>query len=199
MATRVVSQPARAIRRNDDRLGRETAAPRDPGLRRAIPGLFGLDLASLVPAWAFQTVLAFIDLSLRGASLDGGVFGVLLGLAGLGLVELLRMAAYLVMAVVLVSAVLSWVSPHAPAAPVFHGLAEPFLRPFRRLLPTIANVDLSPLLFLLLLQIVLMVLGEMRGGFTPPSPRCCSAGERFVAAPARRAQARYMTCPSTRV
>ncbi|HRD32863.1 MAG TPA: YggT family protein [Rhodocyclaceae bacterium] len=136
-------------------------------LRRAIPGLFGLDLASLVPAWAFQTVLAFIDLSLRGASLDGGVFGVLLGLAGLGLVELLRMAAYLVMAVVLVSAVLSWVSPHAPAAPVFHGLAEPFLRPFRRLLPTIANVDLSPLLFLLLLQIVLMVLGEMRGGFTP--------------------------------
>lgn len=136
-------------------------------LRRAIPGLFGLDLASLVPAWAFQTVLAFIDLSLRGASLDGGVFGVLLGLAGLGLMELLRMAAYLVMAVVLVSAVLSWVSPHAPAAPVFHGLAEPFLRPFRRLLPTIANVDLSPLLFLLLLQIVLMVLGEMRGGFTP--------------------------------
>lgn len=136
-------------------------------LRRAIPGLFGLDLASLVPAWVFQTVLAFIDLSLRGASLDGGVFGVLLGLAGLGLVELLRMAAYLVMAVVLVSAVLSWVSPHAPAAPVFHGLAEPFLRPFRRLLPTIANVDLSPLLFLLLLQIVLMVLGEMRGGFTP--------------------------------
>lgn len=136
-------------------------------LRRVIPGLFGLDLASLVPAWAFQTVLAFIELSLRGASLDGGVFGVLLGLAGLGLIELLRMALYLVMAVVLISAVLSWVSPHAPAAPVFHGLAAPFLRPFRRLLPTIANVDLSPLLLLLLLQVLLMVLGETRGAFAP--------------------------------
>lgn len=136
-------------------------------MRRVIPGLFGLDLASLVPAWAFQTVLAFIELSLRGASLDGGVFGVLLGLAGLGLIELLRMALYLVMAVVLISAVLSWVSPHAPAAPVFHGLAAPFLRPFRRLLPTIANVDLSPLLLLLLLQVLLMVLGETRGAFAP--------------------------------
>lgn len=136
-------------------------------MRRAVPGLFGLDLASLVPAWAFQTVLAFIELSLRGASLDGGVFGVLFGLAGLGLIELLRMAVYLVIAVVLVSAVLSWVSPHAPAAPVFHGLAAPFLRPFRRLLPTIANVDLSPLLLLLLLQVLLMVLGELRGAFAP--------------------------------
>lgn len=136
-------------------------------MRRVIPGLFGLDLASLVPAWAFQSVLAFIELSLRGASLDGGVFGVLLGLAGLGLIELLRMALYLVMAVVLISAVLSWVSPHAPAAPVFHGLAAPFLRPFRRLLPTIANVDLSPLLLLLVLQVLLIVLGEMRGAFAP--------------------------------
>lgn len=136
-------------------------------LRRAIPGLYGFDLASLLPAWAFQTVYAFIELSLRGATLDGGVLGVMLGLWGLGLVELLRMAVYLVMAVVLVSAVLSWVSPHAPAAPVFHGLAEPFLRPFRRLLPTIANVDLSPLLLLLLLQVLLVVLGELRGGFAP--------------------------------
>ncbi|MBL8444022.1 MAG: YggT family protein [Zoogloeaceae bacterium] len=136
-------------------------------MRRVIPGLFGLDLASLVPAWAFQMVLAFVELSLRGASLDGGVFGVLLGLAGLGLIELLRMALYLVMAVVLISAVLSWVSPHAPAAPVFHGLAAPFLRPFRRLLPTIANVDLSPLLLLLVLQVLLIVLGEMRGAFAP--------------------------------
>lgn len=135
--------------------------------RRVIPGLFGLDFASLVPAWAFQTVLTLIELSLRGAGLDGGVFGVFVGLAGLGLIELLRMAVYLVMAVVLVSAVLSWVSPHAPAAPVFHGLAAPFLRPFRRLLPTIANVDLSPLLLLLLLQVLLMVLGELRGAFAP--------------------------------
>lgn len=136
-------------------------------LRRVIPGFFGLDFDSLVPAWAFQTGLVFIELSLRGAALDGGLAGVVLGLLGIGLVELLRMVLYLVMAVVVFSAVLSWVSPNAPAAPVLHGLAAPFLRPFRRLMPTIANVDLSPLLLLLVLQVLLMVLGEVRGGFAP--------------------------------
>ena len=134
-------------------------------LRRAVPGLFGLDLASLLPAWAFQTAYVFIELSLRGAALDGGPVGVLLGLWGLGLVGLARMAIYLIFAVVLVSAVLSWVSPHAPAAPLFRGLAEPFLRPFRRIVPMIANVDLSPLVLLLLLQILLIILGGFRANF----------------------------------
>lgn len=134
-------------------------------LRRAVPGLFGLDLASLLPAWVFQTAYAFIELSLRGATLDGGPLGVLLGLWGLGLVGLARMAIYLIFAVVLVSALLSWVSPHAPAAPLFRGLAEPFLRPFRRIVPMIANIDLSPLVLLLLLQILLIIMGGLRANF----------------------------------
>ncbi|NMG37028.1 YggT family protein [Azoarcus sp. TTM-91] len=136
-------------------------------LRRFIPGLFGLDMASLLPAWAFQTALVFIELVLRGVPLADNPASVLLGVWGLGLVELLRMMIYLVFAIVLVSAVLSWVSPYSPAAPIVNALAEPFLRPFRRIVPTIANVDLSPLVLLLVLQILLMVLGNLRGGFTP--------------------------------
>jgi len=134
-------------------------------LRRVVPGLFGLDMASLLPAWILQTLFVFIELTLRGVPLGGGPGGILLGLWGLGLLELVRLAIYLVFAVVLVSAVLSWVSPHAPAASLFHGLAAPFLRPFRRLIPLVANVDLSPLVLLLVLQIVLIVLGGLRGNF----------------------------------
>lgn len=136
-------------------------------LRRFVPGLFGLDMASLLPVWVLQTALVFVELMLHGVALGGGAAGALLGIWGLGLVETLRMMVYLVFAVVLVSAVLSWVSPHAPAAPLFHALAEPFLRPFRRIVPSIANVDLSPLVLLLVLQVVLMVLGGLRGGFVP--------------------------------
>ena len=136
-------------------------------LRRFVPGLFGLDMASLLPVWVLQTALVFVELMLHGVPLGGGAAGALLGIWGLGLVETLRMMVYLVFAVVLVSAVLSWVSPHAPAAPLFHALAEPFLRPFRRIVPSIANVDLSPLVLLLVLQVVLMVLGGLRGGFVP--------------------------------
>lgn len=136
-------------------------------LRRVVPGVFGLDMASLLPAWLLQTLLVLVELAFGGVPLDGGAGGVLLGVLGLGLIELLRMIIYLIFAVVLVSAVLSWVSPHSPAAPVFHSLAAPFLRPFRRVVPTISGVDLSPLVLLLVLQIVLMVLGGMRGGFVP--------------------------------
>lgn len=134
-------------------------------LRRVIPGLMGWDLASLLPAWVLQTLMVFVELSLLGAPLGAGPGALLLGIWGLGLIELMRMAIYLVFAVVLVSAVLSWVNPHAPAAAVFHDLAAPFLRPFRRIIPPIANVDLSPLVLLLVLQIVLMLVAGLRGNF----------------------------------
>ncbi|MFT3759781.1 YggT family protein [Thauera sp.] len=136
-------------------------------LRRFVPGLFGLDMASLLPAWVVQVAMVAIELSLRGAVFSGNVGAVLVGLWGVGLIELVRMMVYLLFAVVLGSAVLSWVSPHAPLAPLLHSLAEPFLRPFRRIVPTIANVDLSPLVLLLVLQIVLMLLAGMRGNFAP--------------------------------
>ena len=135
-------------------------------LRRVVPGVWGLDMASVLPAWLAQVFYVALELSLRGVPF-GGPGGVALGLAGMGFIELMRMAVYLVFALVLVSAVLSWVAPHAPAAPIVRRLAEPFLRPFRRIIPTIANVDLSPLVLLLLLQILLVVLAGLRGLFMP--------------------------------
>lgn len=136
-------------------------------LRRVVPGLFGLDLASLLPAWILQILFVAIELALRGVSFEGAVAGLVFGLTGLGLIELARMAIYLIFVVVLVAAILSWVSPHAPAAPVFRSLADPLLQPFRRILPTIANIDLSPLVLLVLLQIMLVVLSGLRGNFMP--------------------------------
>ena len=136
-------------------------------LRRFVPGVFGLDMASLLPAWVVQMLMVAIELSLHGAVFSGNVGAVLLGLWGVGLIELMRMMVYLVIAVVLGSAVLSWFGPQAPLAPLLHSLAAPFLRPFRRIVPSIANVDLSPLVLLLVLQIVLMVLGGVRNNFAP--------------------------------
>ena len=136
-------------------------------LRRIIPGLFGLDMASLLPAWAVQTLMVFVEFALRGLDLGSNPVGAMLGVWGIGLVELLRMMVYLLMGVVLISAVLSWVNPYAPMAPVINALAAPFLRPIRRVVPTIANVDLSPLVLLLVLQVVLMLLGGLQGAFLP--------------------------------
>lgn len=129
-------------------------------LRRVVPGLQGLDLASLVAAWLVQALLVGFQLSLRGVDVGAELLVAMLATA---FFEVLRMTVYLLIGVVIVSAVLSWVNPHAPIAPLVNGLADPFLRPIRRFVPPIANVDLSPVVLLLLLQVMLMVIGNFQG------------------------------------
>ena len=84
-----------------------------------------------------------------------------------GLLELAKMVLYLAMGVVIVAAIFSWVNPHAPAAEIFHELSRPLLRPFQRLLPALGGVDLSPLLLILVLQVLLIVLAGLRGSLLP--------------------------------
>jgi YggT family protein len=71
------------------------------------------------------------------------------------------------MGVVIVAALLSWINPHAPLAPLFNQLAQPMLRPVQRLIPTIGGVDLSPLAVLLLLQVAQAGLGFGRAALLP--------------------------------
>src|SRR5438132_910039 len=69
--------------------------------------------------------------------------------------------AYLLIGVVIVQVIISWVNPYAPLAPVFDALTRPFYAIFRRFVPTIGNVDLSPLFVLLVAQILLMLLENL--------------------------------------
>ncbi|HTY03509.1 MAG TPA: YggT family protein [Rhodocyclaceae bacterium] len=129
--------------------------------RKLVPGLFGLDLASVLLAWLVQTI--FISVVIGATGIHGGATAMAFGVAlAAGLVETFRLAIYLAMGVVIVAAVLSWVNPWSPIAPVFGLLASPLLRPFQRLIPPIGGVDLSPLVVLLLLQVVLRLLDHFR-------------------------------------
>jgi YggT family protein len=128
-------------------------------LRKIVPGLFGLDLASLLLAWLVQTL--FMSVVIGASGVHGGATAAGFGIALVsGLIETLRLAIYLAMGVIIMSAVLSWVNPYSPIAPLFSQLAEPMLRPFRRLIPPIGGVDLSPIAALLLLQAGLLVLRQ---------------------------------------
>jgi YggT family protein len=131
-------------------------------VRRVIPGLFGLDMPSLAGALVLHGSYLAIAFWLKHFS-----FGAHAGIAipvifAITVVELLRFSVYLLIGIVLISAVLSWVNPHAPLAPLFNSLSRPFLRPFQRLIPPIAQVDLSPLVLLLVLQVGLMLLAWLR-------------------------------------
>ena len=121
-----------------------------------LPGMGKLDLCSLLPAWLLQVLLAMVLRLMSGAASDPALL-VLAGLLG-GSLGLVKTALQMLFWVVIISAVLSWVNPYSPLAGPLNAFTRPFLAPFRRLIPPIANVDLSPLVFLLILQILMFWL-----------------------------------------
>ncbi|MFN2308237.1 MAG: YggT family protein [Gammaproteobacteria bacterium] len=119
-------------------------------LRRLIPSVGGIDLASVLLMLAVQMLGIALILLLRG----GGIS--LLALVFISLAELVDLAFKVFIYGILIQAILSWVNPGAynPAVNLLHSLTEPVLRPVRRLLPPISGLDLSPLLAILLLEVV---------------------------------------------
>ena len=123
--------------------------------RRVIPGLWGLDLSTLVLAWLVLVLELLLILLVRGGTLaSGAAFGMLLLMA---MILLMRLAVYFAIGAIFVQVILSWVNPASPLMPVVAALTRPLLRPIQRIVPPIGMVDLSPLVALLLLQLVLMV------------------------------------------
>lgn len=126
-------------------------------LRRVIPGWLGLDWACLLLAWLVEWAVVATGYWLEDfpfALAGGKVWPVLLGLAA---VRLLSLVVYMIIGLTLARAVLSWVNSHSPLMPVVYELTEPFLRPLRRIVPTIAQVDLTPLVLFILCQLLLML------------------------------------------
>jgi YggT family protein len=125
--------------------------------RRLIPGLFGLDLASLM-----FFLLAEFTWVLASHWVDGYPFlaagaGVWPGFLLFTLAACLKLIVYLMIALIIVQAVISWVNPFSPMAPVFYALSRPALAPFQRIIPPISGIDLSPLAAFVVLQLVLIL------------------------------------------
>ncbi len=130
--------------------------------RRVVPAIAGLDFATLAAAWLLQAAALWASYALRGWEFGSAPGIAAAMLAGVALVDLLRYSVYILVFAVIVQVVLSWVSPYSPLAPMLDLLTRPFLRPLRRLLPPVANVDLSPLVLLVALQVLLIPLAHLR-------------------------------------
>ena len=126
-------------------------------LRRVFPGFRGVDWASLVAAFLFQLLwLAALQAIFgRGFALDGPGIAYIVGAS---LLELLKSMLWLLIVVVIVQAVLSWVAPDGPLAGLLNAMTFPFLRPLRRVIPPIGGaLDLTPLILIVILQLVLIL------------------------------------------
>jgi len=84
----------------------------------------------------------------------------LLWLPWMALFGLARVAVSGLMVLLVVYVVLSWVQTYSPIGAVVERLCVPLLRPVRRLLPLPGGIDLSPMVLLVLLQVLMMVLGH---------------------------------------
>jgi YggT family protein len=68
---------------------------------------------------------------------------------------------------ILARVLLSWirVSPYHPAVDFLYRITEPILAPLRRAIPPIGMVDISPVIAIILLQIIQQVLVAIIRGF----------------------------------
>lgn len=125
-------------------------------LRRVLPAIARLDTASLVAA--FLLVLA----QYTALWLLAGARGVVMMLPLVAVFGLVRLVISGLTGLVIVYAVLSWVQANSPLADVIDRLCAPLLRPFRRVIPLVGGIDLSPLALLVVLQIAAMVLNALQ-------------------------------------
>jgi len=125
-------------------------------VRRVVPGMFKLEMASLLVALLFEFVLQVILWMLAGGSPveNPGALSVVLFFS---FVKLIRLTIYIFMGAIIIQAVLSWVSPYHPVAPFFDALAKPLLRPVQKAIPPIGGVDITPVFVLIFLQLLLML------------------------------------------
>jgi YggT family protein len=125
-------------------------------VRRVIPGLRGYDLPTLLVAWLLRALAIWGEWVVMGFELNG------VAILALAAVDLVRYSVYILIFAVLLQAVLSWFNSYSPVTPVLDAITRPFLRPFRRLIRPVGGFDLTPLVVLVLLQIVVIVLEYVR-------------------------------------
>ena len=75
--------------------------------------------------------------------------------------DLIRFCRYLIFASIILSWVVMFTQSRSPYIEVIQELAEPLLAPFRRLMPNMGMIDLSPILAFLALMIAEMLMNEV--------------------------------------
>jgi YggT family protein len=120
-------------------------------LRKIIPGLMGIDLAAIVLAILLQAALLQSVLLIAGLGLFNP-FTLLIW----AIVALLKLLAGIYFWGVIVMMIASWVAQGSrnPALGLLQQILEPVMAPFRKILPPLGMLDLSPILFFMVLNII---------------------------------------------
>lgn len=122
-------------------------------LRKVIPAMGPIDSASLLVAFilcVLKAITLFMVITFQPIIWFSAVL------------ILLKTIGLLIFWVLMLMAIMSWISRgRSPVEFVLMQLADPLLRPIRKLLPSMGGIDFSPMVLVLLLYAVNMGIGEL--------------------------------------
>lgn len=115
-------------------------------LRKIIPGFGGIDIATLV--------LAYLVIAIKVMLVYQTVNPLVIGVVAAGQTLTLIISIFLYS--IIIQAILSWVNPdpYNPAVSLLNSLTNPVLKHFRRLIPPISGMDISPIFAIITLMFV---------------------------------------------
>ncbi|CAN4268477.1 CCB3/YggT [Methylophilaceae bacterium] len=121
-------------------------------------GLSRADLSTLLLAYLSQLTLFSLTLWLNDFPLIVAGSHIWPKLLGLAMVGVMNISLTIFLYAVLMQAVLSWLNPHTPLAPLLDSLTAPILTKMRLFIRPIGHIDISPLVFVIAAQLVLATL-----------------------------------------
>jgi YggT family protein len=123
-------------------------------LRRVIPSWRNVDIAAILLAWVLSAIKLALLYGLVGQGL--GIFGLMV----MAVADLGDFVLMLYFGLILVRVLLSFISVDRanPIVPLIFQLTEPVLRPIRRVVPTVAGLDLSPMVAWLIVMLARVAL-----------------------------------------
>ncbi|NIB39386.1 YggT family protein [Pseudomaricurvus alkylphenolicus] len=127
-------------------------------IRRVVPGIFGIDMSSLVLGLIIQILVFYLSAFIFQV---GGANPV--NVLVWSLVGLLSLVANIFFWGLLIMVIASWVAPHSqnPALLLVRQLVEPVMAPFRKLIPDMGGIDISPIFAFLALNVVQILIRHL--------------------------------------
>ncbi len=140
-------------------------------LRRFVPPIGGLDTATLIVVVVLELIVTIVV-----ANITCGGEANFLQIISMTILRVIYLTLRVYLFIILIYVIMSWINPgtYNPAARLMETIADPVLRPMRRLIPQIGGLDLSALFALIAIQAVTMLLPI---GRVAAAMGCLSAGQ----------------------
>jgi YggT family protein len=122
--------------------------------RKIITSWGKIDLSTLFLALLTQLLLQFCLLWLRDLPISLVGNSIWTSLIGMSFLGVFRTALDVFFYAILLQVILSWVNPPSPISGVLNSLTKPILAPIQRILPNAAGMDFSPIVALILIQML---------------------------------------------